>query len=109
MIELHWGQILAYGFFLVVIWECVSRIAHNRVNKDNSRILSTREAREIINAHGFEPYLYLPTIGFDQNERLFNALDSLKSRGYVVMDKERRLVGKVVSFTESEPEGRTLN
>jgi hypothetical protein len=109
LIELHWIQILGLVVASVAIWEVASRRIHKAANKDHPRMLSIKEARQIITAHDFEVYQYLPTVGYDQNEKLFDALESLKYKGHIIIDKKGRLVGKVVSFAEAKPEHRTLN
>lgn len=52
-------------------------------------------ALDVLDDHGLKAHLYLPSIGKRDNRQLCEAMDLLSAAGYLITDKEERLVGKV--------------
>lgn len=50
---------------------------------------------DVIEKHGFEAHLYLPTIGHQDDQELWDALERLRLSGHIITDRTGSLVGKV--------------
>lgn len=83
----------------------LSRWRGHSDRKDMAR--RERESEEVLHAHGLDAYLYLASVGVTNTE-LRDALAVLAGSGKVVLDRDQRLVGRLVPKTEPKGPGLRL-
>lgn len=60
-----------------------------------------KKAKELLEKNGFTSHIYIPSIGVN-NKELAEAMARVSSDGYVLLDKEGKLVGKVLPNLRKE-------
>lgn len=56
---------------------------------------SREDALNIITDNGYEAYFWLPGVAHHNNKELWQALELLQKAGYVIIDEQGNLAGKV--------------
>lgn len=79
--------------FIFAFWWVADRwISYQMKLWDKENVI---DAKALIEQHGYSSHLYLPSIGMN-DKALSQALCRVSAQGYVILDRDGRLVGKAV-------------
>ncbi len=72
-------------------------------------LMGTDDALNIISEKGYEAHFWLPGVNHHDDRKLWDALETLKYKGFIITDTQGCLVGKIAKArlsTEEKAEAR---
>lgn len=84
---------------VVLMFILVDRTLNKWIKMEEAK--KERDAKDLLEAHGYSAHLYLPTIG-QRDTNLAEAMTRVSGNGYVILDREGKLAGKVVPNLKKE-------
>ena len=88
-------SILAILLLWVILDKALSRFIKIKEDED------VKKAKELLERNGYSSHLYLPSIGVRDME-LAQAMERVAHQGYVTLDRDGRMVGKVLPNLKKE-------
>ncbi len=98
----------ALGVIAVLVIVLIVSLISMR-NEMHLKALEKKEvnkAKSIVNSHGMSFGMYLPSVEHHDNPELASALERLASVGYVVVDQQGQIVGKIATTLGSEEKAK---